>query len=580
MSWIIGHLGPAPSHGQQRRLAAVHGPPLHVSRQGGGYIATGGLPETCLYGELPGREAAVWFVAGLGLQRCDDHYEVLDAAAWQARLDPSKPALHDLDGHFVALRWQPDAQRLEVFTDAAGLRSIHFAETPEGITFSTRLDWLTALCQDASIDYETFGAHWLTFNQLSTDSLVHGFRRLGPGGHAVVTPTVLRLRHRPWTPAPGEAGDGTQRFEATLKALVCPRLPDGQSLSLGLSGGLDSRLLLALRLQAGPARTHVFGDPEHPDARIARRIARDTGIEQTHLHAEVPDAATCLALLRAHVAYSPMISPASAILGLRHYPALHAHQHAMIDGGFGEIGRRQFLNRLYYRGRAALRSGDPAALLPYLHVPRADVFTGEALATMQRGALHQLDATWHALATLDTRSLADRLDVFAIRTRLPNFYGPEQARLDTFLLNYMPYAQSSLLHALFQVPRAQRRGGRLYRALIRRYAPSLARYPLVKGSITYPFGLTTLPAYAYTKLKTRFTTPYTDPTRHRFLQTIKPFVLEAVHDPAVRACPAYDPRKLAALVEGYFSGQDHLAPAVDWWAAFEMWRRVVQSEGL
>ena len=194
---------------------------------------------------------------------------------------------------------------------------------------------------------------------------------------------------------------------------------------------------------------------------------------------------------------------------------------------------------------------------------------------MEQGAQQQIAAAWEALPNPRTLGAENFLDVLGVRTRLPNFFGFEQNRLDGVIPNYMPFAQPSLLRALFQVPLALRRNGRLFRHLIRSQRASLAGYPLVKGGVSYPFRLPTAPAYAWTKLKTRLGQGYTDPLRLRFLETLKPFALDAVHAQAARTYPAYDHARLTRLVEAFYDGRTDLAVQVDWWLAFEMWRRVL-----
>ena len=574
MSWILGFNGTSLSPALRERLVALHDDPLRRGESPTHYIALGGLPETICTGVLPDDPAGAWVIVGLGIQRHDDHCSFLDADAWSALLSQATPDLTGLDGHFVALRWQ--GGRVEAFTDNLGVRTLYLTTLPDGIAFSTRLDWLAALRGGAAIHFEAFGAHWLTFNQLSTTCLVRDIQRLGPGGYARCTGPHLEISEHPWTPEIAEVDRRGEAFASTLSALVHPWIPERRALTLGLSGGLDSRLLLALRLQnTRIVQTHVFGPGAHPDVQLARRLAQQEGLRQLHFDEPIPDADTCLALLRSQVAQTQAVSAASSVLGLRYYGELHAQRLVMIDGGLGEAARRQFMNRLLRRGRAALRSGDPAAILPYLRVSRAEVFNQETLATMERGAQLQIDALWQALPKPRAIGEENFLDLLGVRTRLPNFFGFEQNRLDGVIQNYMPFAQPSLLRALFQTPLSLRRNGRLFRRLIRSRRASLARYPLIKGKVTYPFRLPTVPAYVWTKLKTRLGRSYTDTTRLRFLETVKPFALDTVHSQAVRDYPAYDHARLTRLVEDFYRGRLELAAPVDWWLAFEMWRRVL-----
>ncbi|NBC17859.1 MAG: hypothetical protein GVY18_11160, partial [Bacteroidetes bacterium] len=382
----------------------------------------------------------------------------------------------------------------------------------------------------------------------------------------------LRRTETPWTP-PFSDGDDGSSFEAALSAFVHPALPADARLSLGLSGGLDSRLLLSMLPEQG-TQVHAFGDASHPDVTISRRIASDLGLLHRHLHEPVPDADACLELLRAHVARTQVVSPASAVLGLRHYPTLHADDNWVIDGGFGEVARRQFMNRLLRRGRTALKQLDADGVLPHLRVSRADVFDDEVLQTMERGAARQLERQWATMPRPDDIGLENHVDLLGVRTRLPNFFGYEQNRLDGLARCTMPLAQPSVVTAVFQLPLRDRRGGRLVRRLIREHQPALARHPLVKGATTYPFRLTPTLAYLWTHVKARFQPASPDVQRRTFLDRLRPFALDAVDSTDVRTYALYDRDKLRRLVRGYYrDGDSESAAALDWWLAFEVWRR-------
>ncbi len=572
MSWVFGFTGTSLSPALRERLVALHEAPLHRAESPTLYVRAGGLRETCFGGRLPEEPDGGWLVVGLGIERHERHCTFLDAAAWQQRLAQSTPDFAGLDGHFAALRWRPG--RVEAFTDALGTRAVYLAALPGGTAFSTRLDWLAALC-GGEIDFEAFGTHWLTFNQLATTGLIRGVRRLGPGGHATCIGSRLTITEHPWTPEITEKDTGGRDFARALSALVRPKTADRRMASLGLSGGLDSRLLLALRFGRMPVFSHVFGSNVNPDVQTAWRIAEGEDFLQYRFYEPVPDAPTCLALLRSQVAQTQAISAASSAMGLRYYEKLHEKRLVMIDGGLGEAARRQFMNRLLQRGRHALGSGNPAAILPYLRARRADVFNADVMATMTQGAQQQIAALWETLPPLDVIGEENFLDLLGVRTRLPNFFGFEQNRLDGIIQNFMPFAQPSLLQTVFHTPLALRRNGRLFRLLIRARRPSLARYPLVKNGIRYPFRLPTVPAYAWTTLKKTLGLGYADPTRLRFLDTVKPFVLDAVHSHDVRTYAAYNHARLLRLVEGFYNGKTNLAPQIDWWLAFEMWRRVL-----
>ena len=288
----------------------------------------------------------------------------------------------------------------------------------------------------------------------------------------------------------------------------------------------------------------------------------------------MPEQHECLALLREHVAYTQVVSPASSVLGLSHYPELRARDAVMIDGGFGELYRRQYMNRLLHRGRSALLAGDVHSVLPHLAFDRADVFEPDISTLMRRGALEQTDELLVSLPPAQQFGVENLVDLIGVRTRLPNFFGLEQNRLDGLIQNYMPFAQPSVLASVFRVPVALRRNGTLVRRVIRERS-SLARYPLVKGGTSYPFWLPTVPAHLWTGLKARAGMTFVDPRRRLFLDSVRTFVMDTVHSSDVRSCGLYDVAALSSLVQGYYAGRAKSGSAVDWWLAFEVWRQTV-----
>ncbi len=174
MSWVFGFTGTSLSPALRERLVALHDAPLHRAESPTLYVRAGGLRETCFGGRLPEEPDGGWLVVGLGIERHEKHCTFLDAAAWQQRLAQPTPDFGGLDGHFVALRWRPG--RVEAFTDVLGTRTLYLAELPGGTAFSTRLDWLAALC-GGEIDFEAFGTHYFRKTIQNPKSKIQNRRR-------------------------------------------------------------------------------------------------------------------------------------------------------------------------------------------------------------------------------------------------------------------------------------------------------------------------------------------------------------------------------------------------------------------
>jgi hypothetical protein len=579
MSWILGFIGRRGlTSGKVAKLCSARLQPLYTIERDAFYLATGGIAQTCLHGsfrETPEKNFNGWVVVGLGIVTNSENHKFLSSDDWQTLLSPSNPELTHINGHFVAIKWKPG--QIQCFTDRLGLRTLFMVETDDGCAFSTRLDWLAQLKNGCKIDFSAFGAHWLIFNQLSYDSFVQGIKRLGPGGVAVCTPTSTQLGHKPYTP--DHFGNSRHSFDAVLQPFLRSHNENDDEISLGLSGGLDSRTILALLASKRhlPFALHVFGHPDHPDVSISKQIAQREGFSFKHFNDPVPQVNVCWNMLQEYVGQTCVIGPASTILQTRYYPELFAEKKVVIDGGFGEIARRQFFNRILKRGRKALKSGNPALIYPLLQVSRAAIFNEDVLNIMRKGTEKQIESAWREMPALDDIGKENFLDILAIRTRLPNYYGFEQSRLDGEVVNYMPFAQPSFLQYVFDIPVDMRRNGRLYRQIIQQYYPSLAKYPLAKDNTTYPFLLATVPAWLWTKFKSKLGLQFADPALPDFLDRVSELVQDIAHSIEVKSYPAYDHRAIVTMVENFLAGKIEFAQQVDWWLSFEVWRRSIKA---
>jgi hypothetical protein len=545
-------------------LLRIHPTPLLVERSARHYLAAGGHPQTCV-GDLGERASPAFAAVGLGITRDAGRWKAMDRQGWMAHLQNHSDG-SGLQGHFVGVR--RDGDRLRCFSDPLGVRSFYIAETPAAVFFSTRLDWTAALAGTGELDLAAFGSYWLATNQLSYDSLIRGITRLGPGAEADLSASPVTSSRRAWVPTKGSSAS----LEQVLDEMLSSSLLSDREISLGLSGGMDSRVLLAMLVSGNrPFSVHVWGDPGSPDVSVARRIGAGEEIRQRHFDKPLPGRDEMLALLREYVSLSGPLSAASFAVKTRYYGDLERDQKLVLDGGFGEIGRAKYMNRLLITGSAALRSGNPAALAPYLVASRADVFTREALRAMRAGMVRDIGAAMAEMPSVRDVGPRSFADLFAVRYRLPNAFGLEQPRIDEQVPGFMPFAQPAFVAEVLNAPVAERKWERAYRRIIRENAPRLRRYPLANGSTWHPYGLPLPAAVAWAALRGRVLGSWQDGRRTAVLKSLE----EPVRDLAATAgdFPGYDARKVQALVEAFYGDRQGNAAALDWWLTFEIWRR-------
>ena len=142
----------------------------------------------------------------------------------------------------------------------------------------------------------------------------------------------------------------------------------------------------------------------------------------------------------------------------------------------------------------------------------------------------------------------------------------------------MPYAQPSVLRALFQVPLRLRWHGRLLRQILKRHAPTLTTYPLVKGTVMYPFSLGTFGSFAYTHVKKRFGWYYRDVRSQMYIHHMREYILDTLRSDSVLHYEPYDQTKLQMYGDELARGETQNATQLDWWLTFDMWRRVLSNQ--
>jgi hypothetical protein len=408
--------------------------------------------------------------------------------------------------------------------------------------------------------------------------MLKNIHRVGPGGNATIVPTTFSSEHKHWLPDSSAASD--KPIDTVLKPYLLPQ-KENFNITFGLSGGLDSRVLLALYAeQRNSIALHLFGHPEDADIQIAKQIAREEGLRQAYYHKPIPSANELLTTLPEYVGQVCLVAPVSSYLKLRYYPQLHSENKIIIDGAWGEILRRQLFIRLGLRGKKGVLTGDPRQIYNHVKFEHASIFTKDITKQMKQGFENQIAGLWQEMPEISEIGFENFIDLFAICTHLPNDSGPEQSRMDSEILSYMPYIQPSFLDVVFQVPIYLKRNGKLSRQLIRKYWASLTKYPLVKAGITYPFSLSRIPAVLWMKTKSKLWGGYHDLLQLEFLRHMSEFIHDTIHSTEVKTFPAYDHRAIVDLVDQFYLGKKELASKLDWFLTFELWRRCMNINGV
>jgi hypothetical protein len=203
-----------------------------------------------------------------------------DIASWCATVVAGEQyaRFQELLGTFVVIVDQPRKRRLTFVSDILGIRPLFLGRYNGRLIFGSDV-WSIhkAGLTSGKVDYDAV-ASWIAFGYGCTGgSFFADLRRLPPGaalvfqdGQATEVP-YAQFALDPHTPTTEQAAEYLHdTVSSSLKALVA----NHSRLSLPLSGGFDSRYLLALSLQAkAPVETIVNVRFTREEGEIAHKVA-------------------------------------------------------------------------------------------------------------------------------------------------------------------------------------------------------------------------------------------------------------------------------------------------------------------
>lgn len=438
---------------------------LHVP-----YIKSG--PETLL---IDGED----FVAVAGTMTCDGE---MGRPALAALLAMEAPDWSRLGGQFVALVHR--AGRTLLFTDYfAAFQLFH----DEGMRFfSTSL--LAAANASPRLTFDPQGIYEFAFNvvPIGNDTILAELKTLGPDRVLELDAQGVRTREVAKPLPDVEAMPVGARIAAhrdRLMAVVSDHVRRfGDNVRCPLSGGLDSRLVLAA-LRAAGCRPHLFvyGGPDSSDVRIARNLASAEGFGIEWLDKE------------AWRALTPDEFPEQVERNFQLYDGLpnygelfenganaaarearHSGGALSVSGGCGEI----FRNFFFLPDRSF--SAAAVARTFFARYCKGDVTE----AFDERGFLRALeDKILAALGRPGDRSRLPRPLVEQIypRVRCRAVFGRELS-LETWYGAYlMPFLDHRLVAEAMKLPLGLKHGGRFEAMLLAAIDPALARHPSAYG---------------------------------------------------------------------------------------------------
>lgn len=242
------------------------------------------------------RAAALWLWGDVwGFDRPDDTAYVLpdeSPAAFCASLyeDYGLEFVQGLNGNFVGIVYDTATRTVTFFTDRLGTRPLHYAQTADGIVFSTNIQSLPFHpAVEPAFDLEYLAEYFTLQRSFGVKTPIRGVELLHPGSLSTVSLddgslTVERYWQPVYDPIDRPRSYFATRLADLLERAAAERTNPDTTYGLLLSGGSDSRLTLAA-LSRADCDIHAYhlNDWWNREAEIAYRVVKTADVTFTYL---------------------------------------------------------------------------------------------------------------------------------------------------------------------------------------------------------------------------------------------------------------------------------------------------------
>jgi hypothetical protein len=418
---------------------------------------------------------------------------------WQA-LEPHIELPPEYRGNVAV--WDHASRRLAIATEWTGSFPLYYSHRPgEGFLFSSRM---RVVAHGAAGPREIDPLGFLEFLRegafLSDRSLWNDIKRLQPGQSLLYDAATDRLslteHSRLWT-LPERAANLDELLPEMWERL---RTSTDAAAAIMTSGGWDSRTLLAAASQSSSRRNilaYSHGDPASREIKLAHRLADEMGIA---FHQEPIDH-RCYGLGDLHVGFDREESVV--------FP--HWHRAGRVVAGlgsrvatagvYGEVLGGHYGRAMLLQGRAKMQEVLRGLLGRVADAPRATPAQFAAL----RQFLHvrqlprpwSVRADWWEATRIETDHLNEDIDHDLVRLR-DRGVGTIDQFIEAYVSEHrgsqyinaqirscrahtdvtLPFTDRPLLQLASAIPLGAKIHNRLNRKLLRRFAPSLLRFPM------------------------------------------------------------------------------------------------------
>lgn len=476
--------------------------------------------------------------------------------------------VNDLFGHFVWLNYSNNV--LELFTDVFGLRELYYNDSEKQFIFSTRIDLLTNYLQNIKINLKEFSSLWLTNFQISNKSIFDKIERLGPGGKIIYKNNQLKIINIPFERKKQNATE--KMFSEIVKNYCSIKSSDNRNILLGLSGGIDARTILSLLNGANiKFNCSTLVNEDKNDLKVAKRICELLDINHFLIYRNKLKLQSAENKILNFYKNIPPVIPITQLLDFGYYGSDILQKHILIDGGFGEFYRMQYLKKLLIKGYKTFNKNKFKLMKTTLFSPKPEIFDNAVIQKLNKLLNEKITELLTILRTPKNKTeFAEIADFISYNFKLPNTYSAGQIILDQNFLSFMPFAQKDLLNIGMNISLKEKSDSRLFKNIIKHNKKELSKIVLVKNNLINPFPLND----KFVMLKLLFHNKFVkrdNYERFRVLYNSKNYIYDLVKD--TNSDKYFNHSENLIVLNEFFAGNFSQGNYVDWLTSYILWEK-------
>jgi hypothetical protein len=394
--------------------------------------------------------------------------------------------LAELNGPFTLFCWNAIDKTLIAATDRLGRFPIFYFQHDSLIGITSDLHPLFAagiippiLRVDGVVDFLTIGF------PLGNQSLFEGVTRLSGGEYVLCSHKGIEKSNY-WKPVLTNSLTDVQPMVEVFRSCNDRAIKRRPRSIVALSGGWDTRATLSAMadLNNHPS-VMTFGNRLSTDVVIASRVAEQLGLEHEIISEDecffssFPERAKEIIILGSGHATIDLAFQMHAMKRL-------AQTYSMILDSAGCEFRRGIRAKIAAQGS---KSSDEIAQF-LLSMYSTGVWNGASInsAFFQEHEHATRNRLTNWLESLNISSSEEKIDAFSWQELWCHGYAHGHSLQTSTIACHMPYSDNEFYDLFLQADRSIRWSHKFHFAVIRQYAPQLARLPISYGHVKVPFG--------------------------------------------------------------------------------------------